>query len=651
MNTQDRRYLWKLSTHRWPRLLLSCFLWLSLATGSSAWLLAQSELATLTGTVADSSGGVIANADATVTNQGTNISSSGRSNENGRYVVPSLKPGFYTVAVSAPGFKKYVNTAVTLQVNQTARLDIELTVGEVTQEVTVSAEAPLLEVDTSGRGAVIDQRKIVELPLNGRDYNQLATLSPGVLTATPRLQFIGFKGVFNVNENRAFQNAFQLDGVDNTSYSNSFRGGNTQVVQPSIDALQEFKIQTNAYSAEFGRSSGALINAVIESGTNNIHGSAYEFHRNDNLDASNVFSNKNNVRKPFRLRNQFGATIGGPIVKNKTFFFTDYKGLRDRAGTVRISSVVQPNWRQGRFTIPISNPYNPTDTGQDFRQAATADCNDGSGNCWIIPQNLMDPVGKRIVDVSPDPNTGAPRQLDNNFVAVPVDRTRTDQFDVRLDHNVSTNFNLFGRYSFSDTNLFRPAPRPGLAEGSTNDTFGSALWRSQAIAAGATWVLSPAVVSEMRFGFARGNFYQTPPNFGSNCPEKLIGLKGAPTDEAICGGIPVTDFPGGNLQRIGRTTSVPQFQTPRSYDFRDSFARTHGSHGLKFGGELLHVQTGMRDVSALLGQLNFTGRFTGQNGSYQGGAADLLLGFPKIQTRASISGRKCISLLCRTIGK
>jgi hypothetical protein len=240
----------------------------------------------------------------------------------------------------------------------------------------------------------------------------------------------------------------------------------------------------------------------------------------------------------------------------------------------------------------------------------------------------MDPVGKKIIDVSPDPNTGAPRQLDNNFVSVPVDRTRTDQFDVRLDHNVSTNFNVFGRYSFSDTNLFRPAPRPGLSEGSFNDTFGSALWRSQAIAAGATWVLSPAVVSEMRFGFARGNFYQTPPNFGSGCPEKLIGLKGAPTDEAICGGIPVIDFPAGTLQRIGRTTSVPQFQTPRSYDFRDSFARTHGSHGLKFGGELLHVQTGIRDVSALLGQLNFSGRFTGQNGSYQGGTADLLLGFP-----------------------
>src|SRR6476619_2070582 len=160
----------------------------------------------------------------------------------------------------------------------------------------------MLESESSGRGAVIDQTKIVELPLNGRDYNQLALLSPGVLAATPRLQSVGFKGVFNVNGNRAFQNAFQLDGVDNTSYSNSFRGGNTQVVQPSIDALQEFKIQTNAYSAEFGRSSGALINAVIKSGTNSIHGSAYDFVRNDVFDAASFFANRTGLDKPLRRR-------------------------------------------------------------------------------------------------------------------------------------------------------------------------------------------------------------------------------------------------------------------------------------------------------------------------------------------------------------
>lgn len=180
---------------------------------------------------------------------------------------------------------------IILQVNQVARIDITLAVGAIAETVQVTAQATLLEADTSSRGSVIDQKKIVDLPLNGRDYNQLALLSPGVLPGTPRLAVVNFKGVLNVNGNRTFNNVFLLDGVDNISYSNSFRGENVQLVQPSIEALQEFKIQTNAYSAEFGRSSGAVVNATIKSGTNEIHGSLYEFLRNDVLDANNFFSN------------------------------------------------------------------------------------------------------------------------------------------------------------------------------------------------------------------------------------------------------------------------------------------------------------------------------------------------------------------------
>ena len=591
-------------------------------------LWAQSERATLTGTVVDPTGSVIVGVEISVSSEATNLSVTTTTNESGRFILTSLKPGQYRVSASAPGFKQYVNTGLTLQVNQIARLDIALDVGAQSETITVVAEASLLEAETSNRGAVIDQQKIIELPLNGRDYNQLALLVPGVLVSTPRLSSIGFKGVFNVNGNRAFQNAFLLDGVDNLSYSNSFRGGNTQILQPSIEALQEFKIQTNAYGAEFGRSAGALINAVIKSGSNTIHGSVYEFHRNDNFDASNFFANRNNVNKAFRLRNQFGASLGGPIVKDKTFIFGDFESLRDRAGTVRISSVPQPIWKQGMFTIPISNPYNPTDTGQDFIQPATAQCDDGNGNCWIIPQNLWDPIALNIFATVQDPNTGAPGQIDNNFVSVPNDVVTTDQFDIRVDHVFSDKINLFGRYSFSDTDWFKPAPRPGLNEGSFNDTFGSALWRSQAIAVGTTWYHSSTLLSEIRFGFTRGNFFQTPPNFGSGCPLDLIGLQGAPTDESICGGLPVMDIPGGNLRRIGRTTSVPQFQTPRSIDIREALSWIRGNHSLKFGGEFLHVQTGILDVSTMLGRFAFDGRFVGQNGEYQGGIADLLLGFP-----------------------
>src|SRR5207253_3016240 len=187
----------------------------------------------------------------------------------------------------------------------------------------------------------------------------------------------------------------------------------------------EFKIQTNAYSAEFGRSAGALINAVVKSGTNTIHGTLYEFLRNSELDASNFFANKAGLKKPFRQRNQFGAAVGGPIIKNKTFIFGDYEGLRDAAGTVRFSSVPQPIWRSGQFATPIWNPFNPADKGTDFRIPATAACNDGRGNCWQIPASLIDSVGQKVINVSPNPNTASPT-FDNNFVGIPVDRNNTN---------------------------------------------------------------------------------------------------------------------------------------------------------------------------------------------------------------------------------
>src|SRR5947199_823578 len=316
---------------------------------------AQFESATLTGVVTDPADAVVSGAAIRAVNEDTNIEAAATTDDAGRFVFGSLRPGPYRVTATARGFKESVVPGVVLQVNQAARLDVELAVGQVTERVTVAADAALLETESASRGAVIDHTKMIELPLNGRDYNQLALLSPGVLAATPRLQSVGFRGVFNVNGNRAFQNAFQLDGVDNTSYSNSFRGLNVQVVQPSVEALQEFKIQTNAYSAEFGRSAGALVNAVIRSGTNELHGSVYEFLRNSELDASNFFANRAGLKKPFRQRNQFGIAAGGPIVTNKTFIFGDYEGLRDAAAVVRTTSVPQPIWMRGMFASPIWN--------------------------------------------------------------------------------------------------------------------------------------------------------------------------------------------------------------------------------------------------------------------------------------------------------
>jgi hypothetical protein len=367
---------------------------LSLALLASSAVVGQQDTATMTGEVRDTSGALIPKAAITVTNTSTNLSFKGESNDSGLYTIVSLRPGLYSVSVERDGFKRLVHPAITLQVNQVVRLDFTLEIGELSATVEVTTATQLIESQTSSRGAVIEQKKILELPLNGRDYNQLALLSPGVLPSTPRLAAVNFKGAINVNGNRTFNNVFLLDGVDNISYSNSFRGENVQMIQPSIEALQEFKIQTNAYSAEFGRSSGAVVNATIRSGANSLRGTAYEFLRNDVLDANNFFSNALGAPKPVRKRNQFGAAIGGPIVKNRTFWFADFEGLREREGVPRVRQVPTAAQKAGLFSTAVFDPF--AAGRPQFSQ-------NGQGQ-WVIPANRRDPVGAKIVSLIPDPN-------------------------------------------------------------------------------------------------------------------------------------------------------------------------------------------------------------------------------------------------------
>ncbi|MEP7271302.1 MAG: TonB-dependent receptor, partial [Acidobacteriota bacterium] len=580
---------------------------LALLVTFSVTALSQQETATITGEVKDTSGALVPKASITVTNVDTNISAKSETNDQGSYIVTSLKPGNYAITVQKQGFNKTVRSGITLQINQVARADLALQVGDVTNTVEVVEAATLLETQTSSRGSVIDQRKIVELPLNGRDYNQLALLSPGVLPGTPRLASVNFKGVLNVNGNRTFNNVFLLDGVDNISYSNSFRGENVQLVQPSIEALQEFKIQTNAYSAEFGRSSGAVINATIKSGTNAIHGSVYEFLRNDVLDANNFFSNALGAPKPRRQRNQFGAAVGGPLIKNRTFWFGDYEGLRDREGVPRTRIVPTALEKAGIFTTAVVDPFA---TGRpEFGK-------DAQGR-WVIPSTRWDPVGAKVVALIPNPTVtlnGLPI-----YASTPITQTRQDQFDVRVDHQFATSLTLFGRYSFVDTNTFRPAPLPGLAEGSFNDAFGSNLNRSQGLALGLTWTVSPTLVGDFRLGFARGNYFTNPPNFGVDGPA-AIGLKNVPNDPSITGGVPKFNIQG--FDAVGRHTSTPQFQTPRSWNPRASFSWNHGQHLIKFGTEFQFVKTKINDLNATIGRMNFENRFTNR------AVGDLLLGLP-----------------------
>ena len=477
----------------------------------------QTSTATLIGTVQDSTGAILPDVTVSVTSTERNISLSTRTNEVGSYVLPALSPGNYSVTAELPGFKRAVREGVVLQVNQLGRIDIRLQLGSIEETIRVIGAAPLLETESSSRGSTIDQQKILELPLNGRDYNQLAGLAPGVVPSTPRLAVLNFKGAINVNGNRVFDNVFLLDGVDNVSYSSSYRGENVQIVQPSIEALQEFKIQTNTYSAEFGRSSGAVINAAIRSGSNSIRGSIYEFLRNDTLDANNFFSNAFGAPKPVRQRNQFGAALGGPLVKHKVFWFGDYEGLREREG------------------VPQTR--------------AVASALEKAGLLWVITRDRWDPVAGRIVELIPDPNVPGT----NIYASTPVNRTRADQFDVRVDYQISPETQLFGRYSFVDSNIFRPAPLPGLAEGSYSDAFGSNDNRSQGIAFGLTHIFSNSLVGDFRIGGNRGDYFSKPPNAGIDGPA-LVGLKNVPNDPALIGGLPKIGLQGYDVFIASRQT-------------------------------------------------------------------------------------------------
>ena len=350
---------------------------------------------------------------------------------------------------------------------------------------------------------MIDQKKIVELPLNGRDYNQLALLSPGVLPGTPRLASVNFKGVLNVNGNRTFNNVFLLDGVDNISYSNSFRGENVQLVQPSIEALQEFKIQTNAYSAEYGRSSGAVVNATIKSGTNSVRGSVYEFLRNDALDANNFFSNALGAPKPKRRAQPVRRRGRRPAREEPDVLVRRLRGPA-RPGRRPARPAGADRSREGRACSARRSSIRSRRAGRRSAQNAQGQ--------WVIPRERWDPVGAAIVALIPDPNVRGHAPI---YASTPVTDTRQDQFDVRIDHQFTPTLTLFGRYSFVDTDYVPPGAAAGPGRRARSTTRSA---RTEPIAgAGARRDLDRSrrrSSATSASGSRAANYYTYPPNFG-----------------------------------------------------------------------------------------------------------------------------------------
>ncbi|HEU0006628.1 MAG TPA: TonB-dependent receptor, partial [Terriglobia bacterium] len=559
-------------------------------------LSAQFDTASVLGTIRDESGAVLAGATVTLTNQATGISATAQTDENGSYEFLTVKIGTYKIEASLASFStaRLENVRVTVGARQ--RVDLTMKVGEVTTTIEVSASAALLvETDTSDRGQVINQRQIVELPLNGRNYSDLALLTTGVRRSAYAFANPPREGAFNVNGQRSIFNNFMMDGVDNNAYGTSNQGFSNQVVQATPDAVAEFKVVTSQMSAEYGRASGAVINASVKSGTNEFHGTAWEFLRNTSLNATGFF--KPLTGKPVFQRNQFGLTFGGPIVKNRAFFFTDWEGFRERQKFPVFSSLPTLNDRQGIFPVAVRNPL----TGETF--AANTP----------IPQDKITSFARRVLTELPAPNAGSGRA--SNFQNLRADKHNNDKWDVKLDGQINNRMTAFVRASHRKSNIFQAPEIPGPSGGGGNG-FIRAL--NQQIAGAFTFAMDPTSLLEVRVGFSKTIAGKEPPGLGGPSMLSLYGITGLSEDPRLTGGL--TNQSVSGFTAFGRQATNPQWQYPYVYNPKVNYSKILGKHSLKTGYEYQRVHTEIQDVNPLYGLDTYNGQFSRPTG----GPADAL---------------------------
>jgi hypothetical protein len=591
-------------------------------------LAAQTTSGAIVGSVTDPSGAVIGGANITVTNVDTGISVKATTDASGEYVVTPLGVGRYTVAVEATGFKRSVRSDITLNVQDRLRVDAKLEVGAVTDTVEVQAAAPILETDTSYLGEVVDSQRIVDLPLNGRFFTRLAVLTAGT-TPTVHGARDENTGGFSANGVRPYQNNFLLDGVDNNSLSEDLVSQQSFVIGPPPDAIAEFKVQTNSMSAEFGRSGGAVLNVTIKSGTNQLHGTAYEFLRNSALDAKNFFDDPTAPIPPFKM-NQFGFSIGAPVFipkvfdgKNRTFFFFDYQGTRIRTGQTFLATVPPDSWRTGNFS-GYNTIFDPNTTVTDASGNTTRQPFAGNQ----IPQGRWNPIAAKLLSMFPEPNVAgstSPFGVSNNYLSNPVEPNDTNQFDLRIDHKISESDSIFGRFSYSNNIDNPPGPIPPPLDAASFSS-GNFLNRPRNLVITETHIFTPRIVNELRLGYSRNRSERLQFDANQNLSAQL-GIPGVPFSTNN-GGLP--QFGVAGLNNFGSSEYQPTVESQEVYHIIDSVSIIRGRHTLKIGAELKpRVNFSILQPPVPRGAFSFTGQFTNDpnNVSNTGlGSADFLLG-------------------------
>ena len=565
----------------------------------------QYDTGVVLGTVTDSSSAVVTGVSVHLENVRTGVKQTTTTDISGNFVFLNQRIGEYRVVAEAQGFKQASSEAFTLTVNARQRVSLTLQVGDVTQSIAVTGAAEALETDSSDRGQVIQRAAIVNLPLNGRAYADLALLSPGVR----RSNISNRDASFNVNGLRSSLNNFMVDGVDNNAYGTSNQGFSNQVVQLNPDAVEEFRVTTNNFSAEYGRAGGAVINASVRGGTNAFHGSVWEFLRNTKLNAVGFFRPATGV-KPVLVQNQFGASFGGPIFKDKTFFFADYEGLRRVERTLQYATIPTLEQRQGRFgsAFPVRNAI----TGDLYP--------DG-----IIPTNLISPFALKVLGDLPTPIRASASGVlpSNNWEYLTPTPWVDDKGDGRLDHYFSSKLNAFARYSHRLLNRTENHVIPGASGGDAN---GNVRVYNEQVAGGFNYNLSASSLIDFRLAvsvFEGGKFA-----LGSDRPNMLkeYGISGLPDNPVIGGGLTGQQISG--FTNLGRQTSNPQFQNPTTINPKVNYSRIVGRHSLKAGYEYQAINTDIFDFNPQYGQDNYAGQFskagTASNNLYN--LADFLLG-------------------------
>ena len=591
----------------------------------------QVESARVVGTIRDSTQAVLPGATVSVTNTETNVTRTATTNADGDFVITELKPGTYAVTVQCLGFKKAEQPPFKLDVNQVVRINTALVIGSAEEKVEVTAAEPLIESQTSSIGQVIEEKQVHDLPLNGRNFIQLAYLSPGVnagpvgaASTVPQQGGVPENerenGAIQVNGLTATNNNFLLNGFDNNEQQIGF-----EIVQPSVDAIQEFKVQANNAGADIGRG-GAVVNVVLKSGTNQLHGSLFEFLRNSAFDAKNYFDDPAASIPPYK-QNQFGGTIGGPIFKNKTFFFADYQGTRIRQSQTAILPVPSLAHRAGDFSDLLQRDAQGNIIGGQLYLPSTTDPNQGTP----IPNNNLAPymnsTAVNIVNVFPLPNLPDPV---NNFRSNPLYANNQDAFDIRIDHQLSKEDSLFGFFSWGNVNAHHPDPMPGVAGGGTFS--GTIKDNDRAAGVSDVHTFSPNLINEFKLGYFR-YVVDAVSNFAGQDVATQLGLPGAndPNNLVETGGLPWIQI--GGYAGLGNNCCFPEFLRENNYQAIDAVTFIHGAHSFKFGADFRLRKHGFFQALNPTGVLNFDGQYTSDRATNNPNdpgdpLATFLLGYP-----------------------